>query len=335
MFVSRIGFVGLIVSTICLSHAFAQEPQPVGRVVLKKGLIRMSLSVPGDPVNYRGTRFDHSGMIQRIQWGDHELCERWHLGPLNPDANDDVTGPCEEFGNAAPLGYIPNTPGSNFVKIGVGVLKQPEESQYRFSNTYEFVKRGEWTTEHDESSITYRQRLFDDPVGKSIGYEYEKTIRVTGTGFRIEHLLTNIGPRSWSTNHYNHNFFLIDSDKVGPNYELQLPFAITAINRKASFEETANVVDKTIRFRELVGTRSFFAELSGHRNQIGDHQFKLLHIPTGLTIECKGDSPLSKMNFWGMGNTICPEPYTQISLASNSTFKWNLDYTLSKQLVSE
>ena len=329
MFVFRIWFIGMIVSTMGLSHAPAQQPQPVGLVVLAKGLIRMSLSVPGDPVNYRGTRFDHSGMIQRIQWGDHQLCERWHLGPLNPDANDDVTGPCEEFGNAAPLGYIPNSPGSNFVKIGVGVLKQPQESQYRFSNKYEFVKRGEWTTEHDEFSITYRQRLLDDSVGKSIGYEYEKTIRVTDTGFRIEHLLTNIGPRSWNTDHYNHNFFLIDSDKVGPNYELLLPFAITAINRKASFEETANVVDKTIRFQELVGTRSFFAELSGHRNQIGDHQFKLLHIPTGLTIECKGDSPLSKMNFWGMGNTICPEPYTQISLASNSTFKWNLDYTIA------
>ena len=116
MFVFRIGFVGLIVSTICLSHACAQEPQPVGRVVLKKGLIRISLSVPGDPINYRGTRFDHSGMIQRIQWGDHELCERWHLGPSNPDANDDVTGPCEEFGNAAPLGYIPNTPGSTRIR---------------------------------------------------------------------------------------------------------------------------------------------------------------------------------------------------------------------------
>lgn len=329
MFVLRISIVVLILFTSDLLNAFAQESETVGLVVLRKGPMRMTLSIPGDKVNYRGTRFDHSGMIQKIQWGDHQLCERWHVGPPNPDANDDVTGPCEEFGNAAPLGYVPNSPGSNFVKIGVGVLKQPEETQYRFSNVYAFVKRGEWTTKHDESSITSLQRLFDDPVGKSIGYEYEKTIRVMENGFRIEHLLKNIGTSAWSTDHYNHNFFLIDSDKVGPNYELQLPFAIKAINRKANFDETTNVVDKTIGFRELVGSRSFFAELSGHRNQISDHQFKLRHIPTGVTIECKGDSPLSKMNFWGMANTICPEPYTQISLAAKEEYRWSLGYSIS------
>ena len=332
MFVLRISPLVLLVLVLCLSGysvAVAQETETAGLVVLKKGAMQISLSIPGDKVNYRGTRFDHSGMIQKIRWGDHQLCERWHVGPSNPDANDDVTGPCEEFGNGAPLGYVPNSPGSNFVKIGVGVLKQPEETQYRFSNVYAFVKRGEWTSKHDESSISYLQRLFDDPVGKSIGYEYDKTIRILENGLRIEHHLKNIGTSAWSTDHYNHNFFLIDSDKVGPNYELQLPFAINAINRRASFDETTTVVDKTVRFRELVGTRSFFAELSGHRNQISDHQFKLRHIPSGVTIECKGDIPLSKMNFWGMANTICPEPYSQISLAANGELRWSLEYSIS------
>ncbi|HUP77064.1 MAG TPA: hypothetical protein VM260_00795 [Pirellula sp.] len=329
MFLLRISLVVLLLFMSNFSVACAQESETAGLVVLKKGAMQISLSRPGDKMNYRGTRFDHSGMIQKIRWGEHQLCERWHVGPSNPDANDDVTGPCEEFGNGAPLGYVPNSPGTNFVKIGVGVLKQPEETQYRFSNVYAFVHRGEWTTKHDESSITYLQRLFDDPAGKSIGYEYEKTIRVTGNGFRIEHLLKNIGTSALSTDHYNHNFFLIDSDKVGPNYELQLPFPINAINRRASFDEITKVVDKTVGFRELVGTRSFFAELTGHRNQISDHQFKLHHIPTGVTIECKGDSPLSKMNFWGMANTICPEPYTQIKLAANSEFRWSLEYSIS------
>ena len=326
---TRIFLVGLFLILSNDKFALTQDTKPSGLVVLKKGAMRMWLSVPGDSVNYRGTRFDHSGMIQKIQVGDHQLCERWHTGPSNPDANDDVTGPCEEFGNAKPLGYLPSRPGATFIKIGVGVLRQPEETEYRFSNAYEFVRRGEWTTENDSSSITYRQRLQDESAGNKIGYEYQKSIRLTDSGFRIEHQLKNVGADSWTTDHYNHNFFLIDSDKVGPNYEVQFPFSISPVRRQESFNEIVNVVDKTIRFKELVGTRSFFAELSGHSNKVSDHQFQLKHIPSGVTIECKGSSPLSKMNFWGMGSTICPEPYSQINLAPNEQYEWVLDYVIT------
>lgn len=321
--------IGLVLFLIVVSSAFAQPADSSGLRVLERGAIRLSLSVPGDEQNYRGTRFDHSGMFHKIQVGKHQLCERWRIGPANPDANDDVTGPCEEFGNAAPLGYVPNRAGSNFVKIGVGILKQPEESKYRFSNPYEFVQRGVWTTHQDNSSITFQQSLTDDPVSKAIGYEYKKTVRITDSGFRIEHRIKNTGRNSWSTDHYNHNFFLVDSDKVGPNYELHLPYAIKPINRMAGFDETIDTVGQTIRFRELVGTRSFFAELSGHANKTSDHQFRLKHLPTGITIECKGTSPLSKMNFWGMANTICPEPYIQINLESNAELEWALEYVLT------
>ncbi len=320
----------MLAGLFSVGPAIAQKEDASSLVHLKKGNMQLWLSLPDDNVNYRGTRFDHSGMFQKIQLGDHQLCERWHSGPPNPEANDDVTGPCEEFGNAKPLGYVSNSPGSKFVKIGVGVLKQPDEKEYRFWEKYELIQCGEWTTLRDETSITFRQKLFDDLVTKSIGYEYEKKVRVSDSGFRIEHMLMNIGTQRWSTDHYNHNFFLVDSDKVGPNYELEVPFTINAINRKANFDETTSVSAKTVRFRELVGTRSFFAELSGHKNQISDHQFKLRHAPSGITIECKGSTPLSKMNFWGMGSTICPEPYSQINLAPNEKLEWNLEYAITK-----
>ncbi len=329
MVLRRILIACLFVGAWNVGLALAQKQESTPLVHLKKGDVQLWLSTPGDAVNYRGTRFDHSGMIQKIQVSDHQLCERWHTGTPNPDANDDVTGPCEEFGNSKPLGYLPNRPGSHFLKIGVGVLKQPDEKEYRFWEKYEIVQPGTWTTHRDSSSIAYRQQLFADPENKAVGYAYEKRVRVTETGFRIEHSLKNIGTQPWKTDHYNHNFFLVDSDKVGPNYELQVPFPIEAIQRKANFDETAIVTGKTIRFRELVGSRSFFAELSGHKNQVADHQFQLRHAPSGVTIACQGDSPLSKMNFWGMGSTICPEPYTQIQLRPDETFEWNLAYTVS------
>jgi len=297
-------------------------------IVLKKGNIEMFLSEPGDARNHRGTRFDHSGMVHSIRFGEHQLCQRWHAGALDPDKNDDVTGPCEEFGNRSPLGYIAKKPGSHFVKIGVGVLRQPEEPEYRFWGPYEFVKRGEWTTTHDADSMTFHQILFDDDQTKSIGYDYRKTIQLTESGFRIDHTLANIGQHAWSTDHYNHNFFLVDSDPVGPSYELQLAFKIRPDNVMAEFAAVAEVSDQTVRYLEDVGARSFFAELMGHRRMVSDNWFQLRHKPTRITIECQGNKPLSKFNFWGTKSTICPEPFIEINLEPGQTSQWAWDYTL-------
>lgn len=298
------------------------------RVVLKQGRVEVELSVPGDDENYRGTRFDHSGMFQAIRFAGHSLCQRWHSGAPNPDANDDVTGPCEEFGNSAPLGYQPNRPGSTFLKIGVGILKQPaNDSQYRFFTPYEFVQRGKWQVTRDANSVTFVQEQFDGSSTRDYGYRYQKRIVVHEQGFMIEHVLKNLGQSTLTTDHYNHNFFLVDADPVGPNYELELAFPIEATNRNESFAGLTQLNDKTLRFRELVGQeRSFFAELVGHQQSVGDHRFALKHKPTGVTIECRSDRALKKFNFWGRGNTICPEPYVQIELQPEQQIEWSLDY---------
>jgi hypothetical protein len=307
----------------------AQSQVPAGNssvdhITLRNEHIEVVLSTPSSSDNYRGTRFDRSGIFHKIEFKGHSLCERWHSGPLNVSANDDVIGPCEEFGNERPLGYQPNQPGSTFLKIGVGKLVQPKEEKYRFSFPYPIAEEGKWSTQANKDSITFKQSLHD---GEKIGYSYEKRVSLLNNGLEIYHALTNTGSQEWTTDHYNHNFFLVDSDAVGPNYQIDFPFHTQPTREQALFKELIQLDGTRMGFKkELAKGESYFAELQGHSKKVSDHQFAIRHKKSGVVIKCQGDMPLYKLNVWGMRNTICPEPYVQIQLKPSEKATWSLKY---------
>ncbi|MEQ1830047.1 MAG: hypothetical protein ABL921_29065 [Pirellula sp.] len=309
---------------IGMSQEKADSNKP-DHVLLKNDDVSIAISKPTSPDNYRGTRFDRSGIFHKISFRGHSLCERWHDGPLKPTANDDVTGPCEEFGNGMPLGYQPNQPGSVFLKIGVGKLKQPQEERYRFSFPYEVVEEGKWTVDANDNSVVFSQSLNH---GEELGYDYQKTIALTKNGFDIQHRLKNTGKTAWTTDHYNHNFFLIDSDRVGPNYRIEFPFELKPTREAALFKELVHLNGRNMGFQRAIHPgESYFAELVGHSRKVTDHAFEIHHKPSRVVVTCRGDAPLHKLNVWGMKNTICPEPYVEISLLPNESKAWTLSYS--------
>ena len=54
-----------------------------------------------------------------------------------------MTGPVDEF--QKPLGYDAAKAGGTFVKVGVGVLRKPDETAYVAMKPFEIVDSGEWT----------------------------------------------------------------------------------------------------------------------------------------------------------------------------------------------
>jgi hypothetical protein len=327
---TSLAWILLLCFDICLvTVARAQDGNTViEHLVLQNQSLKLELSTPASADNYRGTRFDRSGIFHKIEFQGHSLCERWHEGPLNTTSNDDVTGPCEEFGNGRPLGYEPGTPGSSFVKIGVGKLRQPEEDKYRFWFAYDVIEEGKWQVEKKSDSIVFSQALDD---GNGIAYAYRKEVLLSDAGFTISHELKNTGTRTWSTDHYNHNFFLIDSDRVGPNYRIEFPFELKPTKEQALFKELVQLDSKKLNFRRVLEKgESYFAELLGHSRTVQDHAFEIHHPSSGVVIRCRGDAPLHKLNVWGMKNTICPEPYVEFSLEPNQSQTWKLFYSFSK-----
>jgi hypothetical protein len=322
-------FTIAIVSILSVSAcAFGQSTD---RIVLEKGSMRLELYRPGSSENYRGTRFDHSGMFHAISFQGKSLCQRWHTGAPNPDANDDVTGPCEEFGNSQPLGYEKGKPGSYFVKIGVGLMIQPDEKEYKFMTPYKFAKRGTWDTTTTIGSVRFEQTLVHNERPSPIGYRYSKTIEVQDDGFTIHHQLTNLGAEELATDHYNHNFFLLDGELVGSDYEVELNYKIEPQQIMSSFTDLVTVDGQTLKMKDKILNQSYFARLDGHQNKAEDHRFVIRNRKTGLQIECTGDRALHKFNFWGLQNTICPEPYVLLTIAKNQTVEWKLSYRISQK----
>jgi hypothetical protein len=318
-----------MVSILSVStYAFGQTTD---RIVLEKGSMRLELYRPGSSENYRGTRFDHSGMFHAISFQGKSLCQRWHTGSPNPDANDDVTGPCEEFGNSQPLGYEKGKPGSYFVKIGVGLMIQPDEKEYKFMTPYKFAKRGTWDTTTTSGSVRFEQTLVHNERPSPIGYRYSKTIDVQDDGFTIHHRLTNLGAEELVTDHYNHNFFLLDGEKVGSDYEVELNYKIEPQQIMSSFNDLVTVDGKKLKMKDKILNQSYFARLDGHQNKVEDHRFVLRNKKSGLQIECIGDRELHKFNFWGLQNTICPEPYVLLTIAKDQTAEWKLSYRVSQK----
>ncbi len=82
--------------TLCLLGG-ALGGQDYPKAEMSNSLIRVEL-FPADAQrgSYRGTRFDWSEIISRLQFAGHEYFGRWYA-KHDPNIHDAITGPVEEF----------------------------------------------------------------------------------------------------------------------------------------------------------------------------------------------------------------------------------------------
>ena len=200
--------------------------------------VRARIYLP-DPKSgyYRGTRFDWSGVVHSLQYKGHDYYGPW-FNKTNPTVHDFVyegpdiiagpcsaiTGPVDEF---APIGWEAAKPGGNFVKIGIGALRRPDEGGYVDNYTvYEIANPGKWTIHRNPDSIEFLQELADPSSGYA--YLYRKTVRLTAgkPEMVLEHSLKNTGTHAIQTSVYNHNFLVLDKQPPGPDFVITVPFPI-------------------------------------------------------------------------------------------------------------
>jgi len=108
---------------------------------ISNGVITARLAtVDGTRGFYRGTRFDQAGQVLSLMLNGKEFYGPWFdatapevldyaydaTGQVVAGPDSAVSGPVEEF---APVDFAP-LPGSHFVKIGVGILYQPDTAPY-------------------------------------------------------------------------------------------------------------------------------------------------------------------------------------------------------------
>lgn len=291
---------------------------------ISNGLLRASLYLPdAERGYYRATRFDWSGVIGSLQYQGHEYFGVW-FPRHDPKINDAITGPVEEFRTGeAGLGYAEAKAGGTFIRIGVGVVRKPEERSYRPFNTYEIVDPGRWRVRPGRDRVEFTHELSDQ---SGYAYRYTKLVRLVKNRpeMVLEHRLKNTGRKAIETFQYNHNFFVIDGQPTGPDFVVKFPFEVTAT---ADFKGLAEVRGKELVYlRELQKGQSVFSELKGYRPTARDYDFRIENRKAGAGVRITGDQPLARLVFWSIRSTLCPEPYIQMRVEPGREQRWRISY---------
>lgn len=292
-------------------------------VTLRNEHLRVQIFLPDAREGfYRGPRFDWSGVIGRVDHAGHRFYAPLR-DPHDPRVHDAISGPAEEFGMAAPMGFSEARAGESFVKIGVGLLRKDDRDEYAFDRAYEIIQPGEWTVEVASDRVRFEQSLTGE---RGWGYRYEKVVRLLPdrAALAIDHVLENTGEKAIDLDHYNHNFTIIDGVPYGPDYTVKFPFytdSPTLVDELARHQGDRIVVERPLGERSL-----WFPVLQGG-GSVADNAATVRNDATGASVAFQGDTPIARMVFWAVEAAACPEPFIDVEVPPGHEKRWSIQYT--------
>jgi hypothetical protein len=327
----------VVLISLTLTSMSAQSPRPP-QIEITNGPLTVLIYLPDATSGFfRGTRFDWAGVIGRLEYQNHVFYLPWFTktDPTLRDytatatdvvagPNTAITGPVEEFQRN--LGFDEAKPGGTFMKIGVGVLRKPDDgAAYSNYRLYEIVDGGRRTVATQPGAVTFTQEVRDPTSG--YGYAYTKTVRLSSgrPEMRLEHSLKNIGTRRIENSVYNHNFLTLDGRPVDANYVIKAPYEITSTR-------PPNKALAAIRGREVGYLRALTENdvvstpLSGFGPTAADYDFRIENAAAGAGVRMTADRPMSNAALWSMRTTIAVEPFIAIALDPGQEFTWTLTY---------
>lgn len=330
MLFRTLSFVFFLSSLFTLTSS-AQEWNPLNEyphVVLSGENMEMSVFLPDTEKGfYRSTRFDWAGIVWQLTCDGHTYFVSRHA-PHDPENNGHAMSLAGEFSIGTnkhiPQRYPETKAGETFMKIGAGVLRKPaNDTPYRFNTDYELVDPGTWTTQYGTNWVEFTHVLSDE---HGYAYRYTKHMELIEGSHTlvIRNSITNTGTKPILEDHYNHNFFTIDSESIGPQYEVKLAFAPDAGSTSPP-EETAVMEGNKLVYLQDV-PRSFLLKLSGFGDSPADGQVTIENKNTGAGVEIGGDFPLYGFNLYTSRRAVCPEIFVKIDVEPGETQKWTRFY---------
>ena len=288
---------------------------------------------------YRGTRFDWAGVIGSLVYRGHDFYVPWFHG-VSPNVRDiefrdgevivatntGATGPVEEFNaQGGALGYAETAPGGTFVKIGVGVLRRPDDATYSSFRRYPIVDLGERESVATSDQVELIHRVTDPASG--YGYDYTKTVRLLNDQpvMMLEHELHNTGSKPINTLVYNHNFLNIDGGGTSQGLELRTAYAFMA--DRAPDPDVAEVRDgRFIYLAAPPADQRVAARLNGFGAAAADNGFHIVQPNREAGLRITGDQPLVRVSLWSIQPVMSIEPFTSMNIAPGESFRWSYRY---------
>jgi hypothetical protein len=280
---------------------------------------------------YRGTRFDWSSQLQATYKGHTFFGPREGTAARHdPAVHDHGIGLCEEFGmegDFSPQGFADAKAGETFMKIGVGLLEKPaDDKPYKFNGAYKLVEPGAWTVKAEADSVELKQSLADK---RGLAYEYTRriTINEMGNGFVVDRVLKNVGTKEIVTNHYAHNFILIDNVQAGPEYVVAFPFDVPGPIKNQAAKPSGKTVELAEPIKGAVWAALIKEDAPAEQKAARNNAATVTQTRLKAAVSLRGDQPLLKYNLYAEKTAICPEPFVAITVAPGKQFSWQTTYS--------
>jgi hypothetical protein len=276
--------------------------------------LKVEIAIPG--TSYRGSRFDWSAFITQVTLDNqHTFCVP---ESLVKDYGSGGCGLCNEFGIFQPIGYKEAAVGEPFPKIGVGLLKKPDEMAYTFARNYQVEPFPLTFTESDDSVVFRFEPL------PCRGYEVAltKTVRINSNRLRVEYELENVGSQTIVTHEYCHNFVAINEIYPNRDYVLHLAEGLYLEHKPPILNQ---------RNGSVTWSRStdhpIFCRTRDHLNFVTEGAiWSLWHTKLGVGMSESIDFPISRLGLWNAPHVVSPEVFVDITLKSGETMNWCREY---------
>jgi hypothetical protein len=284
---------------------------------IASGDLHAKLYLPNpDTGYYRATRFDWSGVIASLKSKDHSYFGQW-FPTYDPKLHDSITGPVESF---MAIGFNEAPVGGRFLRIGVGWLKKADQPKVNDFYTYEILDSGKWSVRTGPDFVEFTQDL----PGV---YVYRKTVRLSGHKLVLEHTLRNTGTTPLDTQVFNHDFYMLDDQPTSPDLSVTFPFVVEP---QSDWRGPGEIHGKELVYqKELLPRITVSGELRGYADTAADNDFIVADRKTGARVHQSGDRPLSRLYFWSIRTTVCPEAYVHIHADPGKEDSWKISYEVN------
>lgn len=304
--------------------------QSATKLTLGNGQITAVIYPPGDNAFYRGTRFDHAGVIGSLKLNGHEFYGPW-FSATAPDVRDynwvgtevvtgpasSTMGPAEEFD---PVGFEAAAPGGTFLLPGVGLLTRPDDKPYNHFAAYARANGSEArTVSSNGNSVSFTHTV----SGGGFGYSYTKTLTLVPgkPQLVISHVLRNTGTKAIVSSVYDHNFITMNPGQA--DMAVTLPFAPP----QATAQQRLAVSGSTISWPQALAEKQTGSMTMSETPQTYD--FTTTDKKSGASIRAQADVPASQYKLWSIKTVMAVEPYVAINVAPGAEQRWSYTYTYS------
>jgi len=311
--------------------------------------LTVEIAQPGSV--YSGTRFDWTGFITQVTLVSPGGARHTFCVPesLEPGKGTGGWGLCNEFGNDKAIGYADAQPSESFPKLGIGLLKRPEQPNYNFFLPHEIKQQFPI-----QIGTTENQAVFTIEPIECRGYavRYVKTVSAHENWLEIAYRLENTGSKPIDTNEYCHNFMGIDEHPIGPDYRLHFPFTIQLEDIATAYRHflppllrillPGFLLDMLLKRMAAPGNKAvkvqdadfgfvttpqapFYFRPLGFTKTDG-YQWELTHLPSGVQMREFDDFTPCRVAVWGTAHVISAEIFVDIHIDPGQEKTWTRKY---------